>query len=100
VVDYKTGDPEKAKPKLQRPSEKEPLAVITGDKLYFIKYYWIITHGKIGKLSVQNLILSNRIKRSLQKRKSSDHPEDIDIVSKQISSCGETFKTVNSISAV
>ena len=42
VVDYKTGDPEKAKQKFFRHVIESQMAVITGARLYFIKY-WLIT---------------------------------------------------------
>jgi len=54
VVDYKTGDPDKAIPKIKGPSDKEPNG---GDYWRQAVFYKIITSRKGGRLSVRSLIL-------------------------------------------
>jgi DNA helicase-2/ATP-dependent DNA helicase PcrA len=57
VVDYKTGDPDKAIPKTKGPSEKEPNG---GDYWRQAVFYKILVdnyHQKTGKLQALNLIL-------------------------------------------
>ena len=74
MVDYKTGDPDKAHSKIQKvPRIKNPMVAITGGRLFFIKYLLTITNKKTGKLSVQNLILLNPIKRKITGKKKSDY---------------------------
>jgi DNA helicase-2/ATP-dependent DNA helicase PcrA len=87
VVDYKTGDPEKAKTKLQPPSEKEPLG---GDYWRQAVFYKILLDNYSVKdwkvASTEFDFIEPDKKKVYRKVKVVITPEDIDIVSNQISS--------------
>ncbi len=85
VVDYKTGDPDKAKKKLQRPDPKEPLG---GDYWRQAVFYKILVDNYENKgwrvISTQFDFIEPDKKKEFKRATVDITPEDIAEVSKQI----------------
>jgi DNA helicase-2/ATP-dependent DNA helicase PcrA len=85
VVDYKTGDPDKAKSKLQPPSDKDPVG---GDYWRQAVFYKILVDNYEQKkwkvVSSEFDFVEPDKKKIYKKEKIFITPEDIDIVGKQI----------------
>jgi DNA helicase-2/ATP-dependent DNA helicase PcrA len=85
VVDYKTGDPDKAKLRLQRPSDKDPVG---GDYWRQAVFYKILVENYEQKswkvVSTEFDFLEPDKKRIYKKEKIFITPEDIDTVCEQI----------------
>jgi len=92
VVDYKTGDPEKAKPKLQPPSEKEPNG---GDYWRQAVFYKILVdHAERGwdAVSTEFDFAEPDKKKKYRKEKVIITPPDIETVTQQITSVWEKIQ--------
>ncbi len=85
VVDYKTGDPENARKKLDRPGEKTPLG---GDYWRQAVFYKILVDGYEQKnwkvVSTEFDFIEPNKKKEYKKEKIVITPEDIQIVTQQI----------------
>lgn len=85
VVDYKTGDPDKAKPKLQPPSDKEPNG---GDYWRQAVFYKILVDNYERRgwkvVSTEFDFIEPDKKKSYKKDKIYITPQDIDLVLEQI----------------
>ncbi|MFI5188185.1 MAG: 3'-5' exonuclease, partial [Chitinophagales bacterium] len=85
VVDYKTGDPEKAKAKLQPPSDKDPVG---GDYWRQAVFYKILVDNyeqKNWKVASSEFdFIESGKKKNLKKEKIFITPQDIETVGKQI----------------
>jgi DNA helicase-2/ATP-dependent DNA helicase PcrA len=85
IVDYKTGDPDKARIKLQPPSDKDPVG---GDYWRQAVFYKILVDNYEQKgwkvVSTEFDFIEPDKKKNYKKEKIFISPEDIDFVSEQI----------------
>ncbi|QEC68600.1 ATP-dependent helicase [Panacibacter ginsenosidivorans] len=93
VVDYKTGDPDKARPKLQSPNEKEPNG---GDYWRQAVFYKILVDNyetrQWNVVSTEFDFIEPDKKKNYQKMKVVITPEDITTVKEQIKTVWEKIQ--------
>ena len=93
VVDYKTGDPDKAIPKIKGPSDKLPLG---GDYWRQAVFYKILVDNYEQKgwkvISTEFDFIEPDKKKQYRKEKVVISPEDIDTVTNQVTSAWEKIQ--------
>jgi DNA helicase-2/ATP-dependent DNA helicase PcrA len=92
VVDYKTGDPEKAKPKMQPPNDKEPNGGDYWRQAVFYKILVDKAQNKWNVVSSEFDFIEPDKKKNYSKHKVAISAEDITTVSQQIKTAWEKIQ--------